>query len=66
MARVEAYPDRARNEIYNLLFADDIDALKPATPKADLAAVATDEEAESQGSGGCLPTVEGRRQGAAP
>ena len=48
MARVEAYPDRARNEIYNLLFADDIDALKPPTPKADLAAVATDEEAESR------------------
>ena len=48
VARVEAYPDRARNEIYNLLFADDVDALKPATPKADLAAVATDEDAESR------------------
>jgi len=48
VARVEAYPDRPRNEIYNLLFADDVDALKPATPKADLASVAADEEAESR------------------
>ena len=48
MARVEAYPDRARNEIYNLLFADDVDALKPAAPEADLAAVAADHDAESR------------------
>jgi hypothetical protein len=48
VARVDAYPDRARNEIYNLLFADDIDALKPVTPMGDLAMVAADEEAESR------------------
>jgi hypothetical protein len=47
-AHATAYPDRARNEIYNLLFADDIDALKPATPDSDLAVVAADEEAESR------------------
>ena len=46
--QVTAYPDRARNEIYNLLFADDVDALKPATPDADLATVATDDEGESR------------------
>jgi hypothetical protein len=45
---VDAYPDRARNEIYNLLFADDVDALKPALPEADLAMVAADDEAESR------------------
>jgi hypothetical protein len=48
VAAIEAYPDRARNEIYNLLFADDADALKPATDKADLASVAEDDEAESR------------------
>jgi hypothetical protein len=58
---VDAYPDRARNEIYNLLFADDVDALKPALPEADLAEVAADDEA-NRGAGGCLPTVEGRRK----
>jgi hypothetical protein len=45
---VQAYPDRARNEIYNLLFADDVEALKPATPTADPATVAADDEAESR------------------
>src|SRR6188474_2086582 len=46
--KVTAYPDRARNEIYNMLFADDVVALKPATPDGDLAAVAADDEAESR------------------
>lgn len=45
---VTAYPDRARNEMYNLLFADDVDALKPATADADLVTVAADDEAESR------------------
>ena len=48
MTAVDAYPDRARNEIYNLLFADDVDALKAAMPEADLAMVAADDEAESR------------------
>lgn len=48
VARVQAYDDRARNEIYNLLFADDVDALKPATPDVDLTTVAADDEAESR------------------
>jgi hypothetical protein len=48
VAAVEAYPDRARNEIYNMLFADDVVALKPATPDGDLATVAADVEAESR------------------
>jgi hypothetical protein len=44
---VTAYTDRATNEIYNLLFADDVDAFK-AADSGDPAAVAADESAESR------------------
>lgn len=46
--KVTAYPDRPQNELYNLLFADDVDAFKEATPAADPAAVAVDQDAESR------------------
>ena len=62
VARVEAYPDRARNEIYNLLFADDIDALEAGDPQGRLGRGGGRQGGRIQASGGCLPTVEGRRK----
>jgi hypothetical protein len=46
--KVTAYLDRARNELYNLLFADEVDAFTATTPAADPEAVAVDEDAESR------------------
>lgn len=48
MAAVTAYADPALNELYNLLFADDVDAFKASTPVVDPATVAADEDAESR------------------
>jgi hypothetical protein len=44
---VTAYPDRARNEIYNMLFADDPEVFK-AAEQGDPAEVAADDSAESR------------------